>query len=172
MSTESDIAPDELAEKILEESDDLTAFDCSKDDSMKLGEFIHSEAIQFQKEKLGVTHLFLYKGQVVGFATLAMSELEIKEAPYRLPIKITIKDYPALLIGRLAVHNDYRDRHVGRIICLRCFEIAKKLSSELGCKLVLVFTEGKPVEFYRRCGFSIIPKYEKKEKKWMCIQVP
>ena len=172
MLTENDIAPDELAEKILEESDDLTAFDCSKDDSMKLGEFIHSEAIQFQKEKLGVTHLFLYKSQVVGFATLAMSELEIKEARYLLPIKITIKDYPALLIGRLAVHNDYRDRHVGRIICLRCLEIAKKLSSELGCKLVLVFTEGKPVEFYRRCGFSIIPKYEKKEKKWMYIQVP
>jgi N-acetylglutamate synthase-like GNAT family acetyltransferase len=172
MLTENDIAPEELTEKILEEFDDLTAFDCSTDDPMKLDEFIHSEAIQFQKEKLGVTHLFLHNGQVVGFATLAMSEIEIKEAPHLLSFKTKIKDYPALQIGRLAVRNDYRDRHIGRIICLRCLEIAKGFSKELGCKLVLVFTEGKPVEFYRKCGFSVIPKYEGKEKKWMYIQVP
>jgi predicted GNAT family N-acyltransferase len=139
---------------------------------MKLDEFIHSEAIQYQKEQLGVTHLFLFNGQVVGFATLAMSELEIKEAPYLIPFKVKIKDYPALLIGRLAVDNNFRDRHVGRIICLRCLEIAKELSIELGCKLVLVYTEGKPVEFYRKCGFGVIPKYEKKDKKWMFIKVP
>lgn len=172
MSTENDIAPDELTEKILEESDDLTVFDCSRDDPMKLDEFIHSEALQYQKERLGVTHLFLHDGQVVGFATLAMSEIEIKEAPHLLPFRTKIKDYPALQIGRLAVSNDYRDRHIGRIICLRCLEIAKRFSKELGCKLVLVFTEGKPVEFYRKCGFTVISKYEKKEKKWMYIQVP
>lgn len=172
MSGENDIRPEELKEKILEESDDLTAFDCSRDDTMKLGEFIHSEAIQYQKEQLGVTHLFLYNGQVVGFATLAMSELEIKEAPYLIPFMVKIRDYPAVLIGRLTVHNDFRDRHVGRLICLRCLKIAKKLSKQLGCKLVLVYTEGKPVEFYKKCGFAVISKYEKKDKKWMFIQVP
>jgi len=172
MLTENDIAPEELTEKILEESDDLTTFDCSTDDPMKLDEFIHLEANQFQKEKLGVTHLFSYDDQLVGFATLAMSEIEIKEAPHLLSLKTTIKHYPALQIGRLAVRNDYRDRHVGRIICLRCLEIAKRFSKEAGCKLVLVFTEGKPVEFYKKCGFSVISKYEKKEKKWMYIQVP
>lgn len=172
MSTNDDIVPEELTEKILEESDNLTAFDCSRDDAMKLGEFIHSEALQYQKEQLGVTHLFLYNGQLVGFATLAMSELEIKEAPYLIPFKVKIKDYPALLIGRLAVHNDFRDRHVGRIICLRCLEIAKALSKKIGCKLVLVYTEGKPVEFYKKCGFAVISKYEKKDRKWMFIHVP
>lgn len=172
MSTGNDIRPEDLTEKILEETDNLTTFNCSIDDVMKLDEFIHLEAIQYQKEQLGVTHLFLLKGLVVGFATLAMSELEIKEAPYLIPFKVRIKDYPALLIGRLAVDNNFRDRHVGRIICLRCLEIARELSEELGCKLVLVYTEGKPIEFYKKCGFEVISKYEKKDKKWMFIRVP
>ena len=172
MSTENEIAPREIATKVLEETDDLSTFACDKDDPMGLDEFIHKEAIQFQKEKLGVTHLFLYKGQVVGFATLAMSEIEVKEAQSLSSAGIEIKNFPALLIGRLAVHNNYRDRHVGRIICLWCLDIARELSREVGCRLVVVLTEGKPVEFYKKSGFAIIPKYKKKEKKWMYIQVP
>ena len=172
MSTGNDIAPKVLRTKILEKTDDLSTFACDKDDPMGLDEFIHEEAIQFQKEKLGITHLFLYKEQIVGFATLAMSEIEVKEAPSLLSAGIKVKNFPALLIGLLAVHNDYRDRHVGRIICLWCLEIAKELSREVGCRLVVVLTEGKTVEFYKKSGFTTIPKYEKKERKWMYIQVP
>jgi len=172
MSPENSIASNELSVKILEESDDLTVFDCSQDDALEVNEFIHSEAIQYQKEKLGVTHLFLYENRVIGFATLAMSEIEIKEAPSLLSFKTEIRNYPALLIGQLAVHNNYRGRHVGRSICLFCLETAKRLSKEIGCKLVVVFTEEGHDGFYEKCGFQVISKYQNKKKKWMYIQVP
>jgi predicted GNAT family N-acyltransferase len=172
MSTQNDIAPDELSFKILEPSDDLSAFDCSKDDNMGLNEFIHKEAIQYQKEKLGVTHLFLYNGRIVGFATLAMGQIEIKEARFLLRIKVKITDYPTMLIGRLAIHNDFRDRNVGRSICLWCLELAKELSKKVGCKLVTVLTEDRPVEFYKKVGFEIFPRCEKKTKKWMYLLIP
>jgi hypothetical protein len=94
MSTEKDIPAAQLTVKTLEQSDELSRFDCSKNDSMGLNEFIHSEATRYQEEKLGVTYLFYYVGQTVGFATLAMSQIEIKEAPYLVPIKVKIKDYP------------------------------------------------------------------------------
>jgi predicted GNAT family N-acyltransferase len=171
-----DIKPEDLTVRVLKPSDDLSEFDCSKDDSMGLNEFIHSEATDYQKEKLGVTHLFLYDNQIIGFATLAMSEIEIKEAAFLLsillPSKVTIKDYPTMLIGRLAIHNDFRDRNVGKSVCLWCLDIAKKLSQEIGCKFVIVMTEGKPVEFYRKVGFEVFPKYEKKPKKWMYLKIP
>ena len=172
MSTEKDIPAAQLTVKTLEQSDELSRFDCSKNDSMGLNEFIHSEATRYQEEKLGVTYLFYYVCQTVGFATLAMSQIEIKEAPYLVPIKVKIKDYPALLIGRLATHNEYRQRNVGESICLWCLETAKELSKKIGCKLVLVLTEGKPVDFYRKVGSEVFPKYEKKTKKWMYLQIP
>lgn len=172
MSSQSDINPNELEFKILEESDDLSTFDCSKDDTMGLNEFIHHEALQFQKENLGVTYLFLYKKQVVGFATLQMSEMEIKLTPYILPFRVKIKFYPALQIGRLAVHNDFRSRNIGQNICLWCASLAKQLSEKVGCRMIVVLTEGRPVDFYKKCRFEIALKYDKKERKLMHLQVP
>ena len=171
MFPENDITSTELAVKILEESDNLTAFNCDRNDTMELNVFIHSEAIQYQKEKLGITHLFLYDNHIIGFATLAMSDVEIKEAPSLLSFKPNIRDYPVLLIGRLAVHNDYRGRNVGKIICLFCLDTAKRISKEIGCKLVVVQTEENLVGFYEKCGFQLFPKHKSK-KKWMYVQVP
>lgn len=50
MSSQSDINPNELEFKILEESDDLSTFDCSKDDTMGLNEFIHHEVCNSRKK--------------------------------------------------------------------------------------------------------------------------
>lgn len=172
MSLKNDINSNELVVKILEEKDELTAFDCSVDDKLDLNSFIHSDAIRYQREKLGMTYLFLYNNVIVGFVTLAMSKIEAKWMPSVFRVKTEIKDYPALLIGQLATHNDYRTRKIGKNMCLWCLENAKRLSQQLGCRLVIVFTKGKLNEFYEKCGFQIIPKYQKREKKWMFIQVP
>jgi len=172
MPHENDILSNELEVKVLEQSDDLSTFDCSTDDLMGLNDFIHSEAHQYQNEKLGVTYLFLHNGNIVGYATLSMSQIEIKEAPHILPIHVTVKHYPALQIGRLAIDNNYRNRNVGTNICLWCLNIAQKLSGKVGCRLVIVLTKGKTVEFYKKIGFELFPKYERKVKKWMYLQVP
>ena len=172
MHSQEVINPNELRVKVLEESDDLSAFDCSHEDIMGLDEFIHSEAQQFQKEKLGVTHLFFYNGEIVGFATLLMSQIEIRYAPGILSLRTTVKYYPALQIGRLATHNNYRFRKIGKSICLWCVSLAQQLSRQVGCCLVVVLTEGKPVEFYKTCNFRIFPRFERKKRKWMYLKVP
>jgi GNAT superfamily N-acetyltransferase len=173
MQPTNKVKSEDLSFKVLTENHDLSAFDCSKDDALGLNEFIHHEAQQYQKEQLGVTYLFFYKGQIVGFATLLMGQIEIKYAPYLIPFKVTTKYFPALLIGRLATDNRYRRRDIGRNICLWCVKKATELSKQVGCRLILVLTEGKPVEFYAdKCGFEIFPRFEKKTKKWMYLQIP
>lgn len=176
MSSVKDIKPEELSFRVLQPSDDLSKFDCSLDDSMGINQFIHSEALDYQKEKLGVTYLFFYKNEIVGFATLAMAQIEIKEARFLLsillPSRVEIRDYPALLVGRLGTRNDFRGRNVGRNICLWCLDTARELCQKIGCKLVIVMTKGEPVKFYRRVGFETFPKYEAKEKKWMYLKIP
>jgi len=169
---DNDIDFHDLEVKVLEDSDDLSAFDCSKNDIMGLNEFIHSEAMQFQKENLGVTYLFLYNGQIVGFTTIAMSQIEMKLTPLILPFPVTMKYYPALKIGRLAVDNNYRDRDIGTNLCLWCLHSAKELSERIGCRFIVVLTKGRQVDFYKKCSFKIIPKYEKKKKVFLYLQMP
>lgn len=168
----ADIKAEELRFEVLNERHNLDSFDCSFEDEMGLNEFIHNEALQFQKENLGVTYLFFYKDAIVGFATIVMSQLEIKLTKISLPFKTSIRDYPALMIGRLASSNDYRHRHVGENMCLWCLSKAKQLSKELGCRLIIVMTRDKKTTFYTNCGFDMIPKCEKREKKWMYLPVP
>ncbi|HKM59871.1 MAG TPA: GNAT family N-acetyltransferase [Candidatus Bathyarchaeia archaeon] len=172
MSTLEDISASELQVEILKATHNLATFDCSFEDEMGLNEFIHEEALQYQKENLGVTYLFFHQERIVGFVTLAMSQIETRETAFRLPLKVTIKNYPALLIGRLATANEYRGRNVGKSICLWCVSTTRKLSREVGCRLVVVMTNINKVEFYSRCGFDLVPKSEKKDKKWMYLQVP
>ena len=51
---------DKIWFKKLEETDDLSAFNCDEDDDGGCDEFIHKpeEAKQYQKERHGVTYLF------------------------------------------------------------------------------------------------------------------
>jgi len=109
------------------------------DDTLGLNEFIHKEAMQYQKESRGITYLFYINDVAIGYVTVAMHAIEVKET--RLGIVTRKKHYPALLLGRLGVHNDYRGRNVGYSICLWTIGLAKELSKKIGCRFVVLLTE-------------------------------
>jgi len=44
--------------KILSSETDLSGFDCSINDELGLNDFIHNNALKYQQEGMGVTHLF------------------------------------------------------------------------------------------------------------------
>lgn len=152
----------ELEAKILDKSIDLSKFSCKKDDIIGLNNFIHKEALAYQEENLGVTYLFLYKKRIVGFVTLAMDEIRIKEPRRFLSFSVPFKEFPALLIGRLAVDDEFRRRDVGRNICLWVLGLAKELSERVGCGFVTVLTQGEVVGFYEKCKFEAINRSKKK----------
>jgi len=76
------------------------------------------------------------------------------------------------MIGRLATDNNYRERHVGKNISLWCVSKVKQLSSDIGCKLLIIQTNDKKSIFYIHCGFDMVPKFENKSKKWLYLPVP
>ena len=162
----------ELKYKVLEESDDLSKFDCSKNDPLEVNEFIHKEAIPFQKEKLGITYLFFHHGEIVGFVTLAMSEIELTEVEEEPPFPLDIKHYPSLLIGQLGVDNKYQFRGVGKNICLWCLALSRSLSTKIGCRFIIVYTLKGISDFYKKCNFKIASKREAKQKFFMYQQIP
>jgi hypothetical protein len=59
--------------KILTKEDDCSHFTCGK---KLIDDFIHNEAVDFQNERLGVSYIFQYNGEIIGFVTLSMADLQ------------------------------------------------------------------------------------------------
>jgi predicted GNAT family N-acyltransferase len=152
-------------------SDDLSFFKCDQDDRLGCDDFIHNEdeAKLFQKERHGITYLFSYEGNVIGYVTLAMSSIPAKRMDKRSKELVSLKSYPSLLIGRLAVGNNWRRKGVGRYLCDWCLGIAMALSEKVGCRYVIVETDQNNVNFYENCDFKLGKELEEDKGKamWM-----
>ena len=150
---------DQIEIRKLQRDSDLSKFDCSFDDDLGLNVFIHDQALSYQENLLGITYLFYYRNNIVGFVTLAMNKLTGKHV-YNGE-KIRLRYYPALLIGRLAVDNNFREMGIGTFICDICTGYAENMAKYLGCKfLVLDTNEGKRV-FYEKCGFQCVKEEDR-----------
>ncbi|MBM4400340.1 MAG: hypothetical protein FJ045_00130, partial [Crenarchaeota archaeon] len=72
-----DVDFNKITNRKLQFTDDLSGFKCDQDDRLGCDDFIHKEdeAKLYQKERHGITYLFFYGSDVVGYVTLAMSSI-------------------------------------------------------------------------------------------------
>ena len=149
---------------------DFSNFDCSnEEEDLGLNELIHTEALQYQRDCMGITYVFLNRNMPLGFVTIAMYAIEVKET--RLRIVTSEKRYPALLLGRLGVDNNYRRQDIGCCMIQWVVAFAQEQTKKMGCRFVVVLTRQSKVDFYKKCGFEVCPKYEKKNKVLMNFQI-
>jgi predicted GNAT family N-acyltransferase len=121
---------------------------------------------------MGITHLFYVDNELAGYVTLAMSSISIKQTRLRLGFFDKKVRYPALLLGRVGVSNNFRKRNVGRCMCLWSIGLAKKLSTDVGCRFVVLLTQSEHrVTFYKKCGFEVCELDSKKKEKMMYFQL-
>jgi len=137
---------------ILNSDTDISGFECANRD---LNEFLHEDAIHYQKERLAVTRLIQCQGITVGYFTLVSDSIEVEaiksgdgsqEYPYRR--------YPALKIARLATDSRYQRQGIGRSMLLKIMEIAIVLSRYVGVRILTVDSKPESVEFYEKFGFK------------------
>lgn len=147
---------EKIENRKLKLSDDLSNFNCDLEDDLGCNDFIHkeNEAKLFQKERHGITYLFFYEDTMIGYVTLAMSSIPAQRIDKRYKKRIRLKFYPSLLIGRLAVDNNWRRMGVGMYLCNWCIGVAIKFSEKIGCRYVILETRESKIEFYQRCGFQ------------------
>jgi len=145
--------------KKLSNRTDLSKFDCSNEDDLDLNGFIHNEALKYQQNGEGVTHLFYKSDIIVGFVTLAMGAVRKDK------VVVSLVDYdkvnvPALFLGRLAVANSERNKGVGTYLLEYCFGFANQLAkNEVGCRFVtLVTKKDYRADFYYKHGFRKLAK--------------
>jgi predicted N-acetyltransferase YhbS len=153
-----DIDFSKIEPKILTEEIYDSTFNCNKEDTMGLNDFYHREALDYQKERLGRTFVFIYEGNTVGFVTLSMNRIErllIREREDRIPLAQS--QYPATLIGRLAVCNHLRNMGIGTHICKWAIGHSIELSHKyIACRYVILQTDEKYKDWYeKKLGFKL-----------------
>jgi hypothetical protein len=138
------------------------------DDDLGCDDFIHKpeEALLYQKERHGITYLFRVNDEVIGFVTIAMGSLPAKKIGGKDKELFRHKEFPCLLIGRLAVSNANRRSHVGSYLCDWSIGVALKYSRDIGCRYVILQTTKEKYEsFYKKCEFQCVDEMSVKSNK-------
>lgn len=152
---------DNLSFSLLNGDIDVSLFWCREPD---LTEFLIEDALENQAARLSVTRIVSYEGQIAGFFTLTNDCIIRKgigdddgEEGYPYP------HYPALKIARLATHQEYEGRGVGRAMLLKTVAIAMRLSRYVGCRMLTVDSKQDSEEFYLKYGFQRALTKKKKD---------
>jgi GNAT superfamily N-acetyltransferase len=89
----------------------IESFDCGQPD---LNNWLLKHALQNQGANAAQTYVGLADGRVVGYYSLAVGQVEYADAPARLKKGLARHPVPIMLLARLAVHNDWQRKGVGR----------------------------------------------------------
>ncbi|MCQ2606817.1 MAG: GNAT family N-acetyltransferase [Bacteroidales bacterium] len=153
--------------KRLTEGHSFCQFDCGDSD---LNSFLLDDAINYQKQLLSVTYYVDTADKTVLFFSLSNDKITAVENSNGFWRKIKLlfphskhrKDYPAVKIGRFAVHKDFQHTNVhwGTMV----LDFIKQWmieSNKTGCRFITVDAYASAVPFYLKNGFNFMGTQEK-----------
>lgn len=133
---------------------DRAAFFCGV---APLDTYLKSQATQDAKRKIAVTYVLCGhdSGTIMGYYTISTASIETTQLPEIITKRLPRYDaLPAMLIGRLAVDQQYRGRRLGELLLVNALRRCLTLSQEIGAMAVLVDAKDEgAARFYERYGF-------------------
>ena len=133
---------------------DLSEFECGEP---ALDDWLRRRAQQNEESGASRTYVVCAGQQVVGYYVLAVGAVAHVEAPGR--VRRNIPDpVPVMIVGRLAVHNDFQGRKIGPAL-LRDAVLRTLQAAEIaGIRAILVHAISERArQFYEDCGFIASP---------------
>ncbi|MBO5181460.1 MAG: GNAT family N-acetyltransferase [Paraprevotella sp.] len=163
----------------LTKAEDIEGFSCGDRD---LDNFFANDCFAFEKALLGKTYGYRLDEDphtVVCAFTLANAGIRVSDLPNARRKKIetniphvkALKDYPAVLVARLGVSEDFRSKHIGS----DALEYIKGWFidpyNKTGCRYVLVdaYNHATTLAFYASNGFTTVFSTELQEKEYRHI---
>lgn len=157
-------------------------FTCCDND---LDEFFAKDAFLYENELLGKTYAWINTAnpsKILGLVTLANDSVKARflnnSARNRIQRSITNAkrgiNYPAVLIGRLGVSCDYRNK--GLNIESQILDFIKgwfrSEDNKTGCRFIVVdaYNNEKTLHFYEKNGFKPLYKTEKEERDFLELE--
>lgn len=159
----------------------VTNFECTR---AGLTDFVLNESLLFAKELIAVTYFFALKSNpsdVVCFFTVSNDNIKVGNLPaarkkkFNKQINSALHQdaYPAVKIGRLAVHSTYAGKGVGK----QMMDIIKGLfyfNNKTGCRFITVDSDisKKTLEYYSKNGFVSIFTSDEQEAQHFNVKLP
>lgn len=156
-------------------------FDCANSD---LNDFYSNDAINYSSELLGKSYCFSLDENpeiIVCAFTISNDSIKTMNLPNARKKKV-IKDiprtkqmrsYPAVLIGRLGVHKDFRkfdleEQRIGDQLMDFIKSWFVDGANKTGCRFIVVdsYNEFKPLRYYKNNGFLELFSSEEQEKEY------
>ncbi len=141
--------------KILEK-EDRSAFDCGVE---ALNSYLQKQARQEMKRRIATCFIAIHQEtqKIAGFYTLSASQIPLSELDdewsRNLPKYRTV---PAVLIGRLAVDQEFRKQGLGSGLIVDA--VSRVMTSEIAANLLVVDAKDENAAlFYQHLGFRKIP---------------
>lgn len=163
----------------LTEARDIEGFSCGDED---LDDFFTSDCFAFEKQLLGKTYCYRLDENprtVVCAFTLANASIRVSDLPNarrkkieaNIPHSKSLKDYPAVLVARLGVSQDFRSLYIGSEALDNIKYWFLDPYNKTGCRYVLVDAYNCPatITFYEKNGFATVFSTEKQEKEYRNI---
>ena len=134
-------------------------FDCGDED---LNDFLLEDSFANIENSLSKIYLCLYEGIVVAFFSLSADSIKINKQ-----LEINYPMYPAIKIGRLAVHKDYQGMHIGSILLDWIVGFCLELRSDVGIRFVSVdaYNKEKTKKFYNDNLFEELQPKKNKDRR-------
>ncbi len=79
--------------------------------------------------------------------------------------------YPALQIGQLAVDARCENNDIGAYLLSWCVGLAMETSGRIACRFIVLDSEKNVVEFYRKFGFRMLKRQDKRTHPAMYIDI-
>ncbi|MGM9832904.1 MAG: GNAT family N-acetyltransferase [Candidatus Limisoma sp.] len=157
-----------------------TPFSCEDND---LDDFFSKDAFLYETELLGKTYAWINISnptKILGLVTLANDSVKAQyiasSARNRLQRSITNAkrgiNYPAVLIGRLGISAEYRDKGLGSQILNFLKSWFRSLDNKTGCRFIVVdaYNNEKTLHFYEKNNFKPLYKTEQEERSFLGLK--
>ena len=163
---------------ILNESvlDSCQPFSCGHED---LNDFFKNDSHNYSKELLGKSYCFRLDENpaiIVCAFTIANDSIKANLLPNarkrklikRIPQQKHFKSYPAVLIGRLGVNENFKNRGIGSELMNFIKSWFIEQNNKTGCRFIVVdsYNEVLPKKYYESNSFEYLFHTEEQEKQY------
>ncbi|GHT67011.1 N-acetyltransferase [Bacteroidia bacterium] len=143
-----------------------------------LDDFFNNNSDNFNRQLLGNSYCYRLNENlqiIVCAFTMSNSSIDARHLPgsrkkkltEHIPFEKRLKNYPAALIGRLGVNNDYNGRGIGTELVTYIKQLIAIPTNTCACRYLTVDAYNNPatIRFYEANGFQTLFSTEKQEKE-------
>jgi len=137
---------------VLEKNHNRKNFSCGIDD---LDNYLKQNVNQDIKKRLAVCYVIADQNkEVIGYYTLSSNSIDLSDIPEDLAKSLKYAEIPVVIIGRLAIHQDYQGNKLGQTLLIDALKRIVEISALVGNHAVIV----DPINtiasnFYIKLGF-------------------